>query len=125
MNLKTYIKRLNSVDRTFSTFALRTLTKQVKLFIPEIKQLTPIDTGYLVANYMKTVPTANGNVYEIYAFNIVEYGSWVDIGHRLRNGNWWEGYHFTDKSKTIFAPKFHANVQKAFDEWLKKKLKGS
>lgn len=31
------------------------------------------------------------------AYSKIYYAPFVDDGHRLRNGEWWEGYHFMEK----------------------------
>lgn len=37
--------------------------------------------------------TRKGDVYEIEVYNPVEYASYVEHGHRLKNDGFWEGYH--------------------------------
>lgn len=32
----------------------------------------------------------------IEAYTMIEYAPWVNDGHTLRNGAWWEGYHFME-----------------------------
>lgn len=32
----------------------------------------------------------------IRAYTPIEYAPFVDDGHRLRNGEWWDGYHFME-----------------------------
>lgn len=40
------------------------------------------------------------------------YVVWVDQGHRLRNGNWWEGYHFMDAADVAVEE----NMERVFQE---------
>lgn len=58
----------------------------------------------LVANL---VDWASGVSYEILSEE-AEYWLWVELGHMLRNGAWWEGYHYIENA-------LNANRGKIFD----------
>lgn len=46
------------------------------------------------ANYANSLGIKKqGNTYTIEIINPVDYASYVEYGHRTRNGGWWEGYH--------------------------------
>lgn len=48
----------------------------------------------------------------------VEYASWVNDGHKLANGGWWEGYHYFDISMAIFEKIVAASMERKVVRWL-------
>jgi hypothetical protein len=76
------------------------------------KQLCPIDTG-LAMNSLQTVEVVDGVLVgsDITKFRetavtmaivatggVVFYLPYIEKGHVLRNGQWWEGFHFLQKA---------------------------
>lgn len=79
-------------------------------------------SGTAGKSYAQTLPiTKNGNTYTVEIINPVEYASYVEFGHRTRNGaGWVEGkYMLTiseEKLKKIAPNALEKLVQKAFVE---------
>lgn len=63
-----------------------------------------LDTGELFRN-IASDSKLDGKIGIVTAWYTRPYGEYVDIGHTLRNGEWWEGYHFMDEglAKTLEA----------------------
>jgi len=56
------------------------------------------DTGKLKESLQASLTTwALGLAYEINSEE-AEYWLWVEVGHMLRSGDWWEGYHYIETS---------------------------
>jgi len=58
------------------------------------------------------------------------YAIYVEMGHRLRNGVWWEGYHFLDFDSSNWqvvggfpSQYFRVRVNEIFTEHIKKELR--
>lgn len=49
--------------------------------------LRSIQSNYEMSDGLNGVVTAESNTF---------YDEWVNEGHTLRNGEWWEGYHFME-----------------------------
>ena len=47
----------------------------------------------------------------------VEYAAEVNNGHKLRNGQWWEGYHYFDISITILEKIIVASLERKMVRW--------
>ena len=54
-------------------------------------------TGNLHDSINSNVKSHKGSHATIEAYTKIEYAPFVDDGHTLRNGEWWEGYHFMEK----------------------------
>ena len=50
----------------------------------------------------------------------VEYASYVNDGHKLKNGGWWEGYHYFDISITHLEMIIAASLERKMVTWLRK-----
>lgn len=50
----------------------------------------------------------------------VEYAAEVNDGHKLRNGQWWEGYHYFDISITHLELIIAASMERKMVQWLRK-----
>ena len=53
--------------------------------------------GDLHDSIQSDITAQNKTIAVIRAYSEVEYAPWVNDGHRLRNNEWWEGYHFMEK----------------------------
>ena len=122
------LKRLNDLQREqyiescIKEIAARLLAKVIKR--------TPSKTGYLrrgwtagknqaVNNYVNTLKVRkSGNNYIIDIINPVEYASYVEYGHRTRNGGWVEGRFML----TISEEEIQRDAPRVIENKLKKKL---
>lgn len=62
-------------------------------------QLTP-GHGYITGDLHDSIQsdyTQDGLNGLVRAYSQIEYAPYVDIGHTLRNGEWWSGYHFMEQ----------------------------
>lgn len=50
----------------------------------------------------------------------VEYAAYVNDGHKLPNGQWWEGYHYFDISITHLERIIAASLERKMVQWLRK-----
>jgi hypothetical protein len=48
----------------------------------------------------------------------IKYAKWVNDGHKLRGGGWWEGCHYFDISLLEFERIFKASLEQNLQEWL-------
>ena len=53
-------------------------------------------TGNLHDSIQSNIISQNNLGGVIEAYTMIEYAPWVNDGHTLRNGAWWEGYHFME-----------------------------
>lgn len=49
----------------------------------------------------------------------VEYAADVEYGHKLRNGRWWEGYHYFDISIMHLEKIIAASLERKMLQWLR------
>jgi hypothetical protein len=88
----------------------------------EIIRLGVVDTRRLLNSFDKGDSgcifsiTNNGLALKV-GTNVV-YAGWVNDGHKLRGGGWWEGYHYFDVSLLIFERIFTASLERNLQEWL-------
>lgn len=98
MNLKGYSNKLLAKIAATETFIPIVVNKSIAIINKEIKQLTVVDTGVLQskweAPFSETVKQGNAYIGKIN--NKTNYADYVNTGHHLRNGAWWEGYHFVE-----------------------------
>ena len=57
--------------------------------------------------------------YEADVTNLVEYASYVESGHRTRNGGWWEGRFYQKKAEDLTREEAPKIINKQLDELLK------
>lgn len=112
--LETYAKNIQPVIK-------ETTRNAALLLYREIVKLTPVDTGNLRAAWTieGTVAFRNGNTYELTLSNNVTYGWYVNYGHRLKNGRWWEGKHFVETSEQLVKDEMFVLVQHSIEKYLK------
>lgn len=83
------------------------------------QQLQPghgVDTGKLKESLTKKlIEVAAGAMYKIYS-DEAAYWSFVEIGHMLRNGEWWEGYHYIHNAIEMNRGLLKSKAQQAFHE---------
>ena len=90
-----------------------TISTEMAILGNDTFNLTPVDTGYLrngwfYKGHYSNVTVGNlsykdvikiGNIYSLSFENNTPYAEYVEIGHGLINGNWWEGFHMLEKSE--------------------------
>lgn len=88
----------------------------------EIIRLKVVDTRRLLNSFSRSGSdcvfrmTNNGLALEI--GTNVDYAVYVNDGHKLRGGGWWEGYHYFDISLEIFEKILAVSLEKKLQEWL-------
>lgn len=90
----------------------------------EIIRLEVVDTRALL-NSFKARNRPGHNIFRklsnglgIECGSNLDYASYVNDGHNLRNGEWWEGYHYFDNAKFIFEDIFKEALENKLQEWL-------
>lgn len=84
-------------------------------------ELSPVDQNRLRASFETAATGASNddavferNGMEVLVGSNVEYADYVNTGHKLRNGEWWEGYHYFDDA--------FDELQSQAAEWLAERL---
>lgn len=90
----------------------------------EVIRLEVVDTRALLNSFKKRRKT---NVFKKLDKGLgleigtnLEYASFVNTGHKLRNGEWWEGYHYFDNAKIIYENILNKALEKKMEKWLNK-----
>lgn len=103
-------------------------------FLRAVTKRTPVDTGNLRRNWAGRASSSNpdnysmqvhhvGNKYWITVTNNTEYASYVEYGHRTRNGGGWvPGQFFMTISEQEIQSKSTAIISKKFEMALRKAL---
>ncbi len=133
-NIKVDIRELKAFAQKLKKAANEDLRKQYNIWLEalgmefisivqdEIIRLRVVETRRLLNSFSR------GNsdcVFEITDQGMslmigtnVEYASWVNDGHQLANGRWWEGYHYFDISIAIFEKIVAASMERKVKKWL-------
>ena len=114
-----FYKNMVGVQSDLESWLQDFLNREAMRAYREIKQRTPVKSGTLRKNW-GSVPVAVVNGDQIVAVftNPTEYGIWVEEGHHLRNGVWWEGYHFTRIPLDKVRQALPARFARDFAGWL-------
>ena len=108
--LDKFIKDLNKMDDNIKKELQKLIEKYGGLILRGVKQKTPVDTGMLRRSWQ----LEKGDLY-VKIFNNVEYGIFIEYGHRTRGGkSYVEGVYML---KTTFEKQI-----KNFESDLKKLL---
>lgn len=90
-----------------------------QVFLRNVTNLTPVDTGFLRGNW----DIVRGrDYYQVY--NNTIYGMYVNYGHRTRNGGWVEGQFFVEKSMEMTERSVKKIVRESLVEPLRRYLNG-
>jgi len=88
----------------------------------EVIRLKVVDTRLLLNSFNKG---DTNNVFKklssglgIEVGTIVKYAEYVNTGHKLRNGAWWEGYHYFDNAKVQFERILNRALDNKLQEWM-------
>lgn len=63
------------------------------------------------------------NGYEVQISNNVFYASYVNYGHRTRNGGWWTGYFYKEKSELELESEMPKLLERKLVKFLQDKMK--
>lgn len=78
-----------------------------------------------VKSYVDALPISkNGNVYIVEIINTVEYGIYVEFGHRTVNGGWVNGQFFLTISEQELRSQIDVIIQKKMQKWLREVVNG-
>lgn len=106
----------NNIDRFMREFltelAYRALAKTIKK--------TPHATPFLKLNWKVGDIRITANGYEVDMYNNTEYASYVEFGHRTRNGGWVEGRFMA----TLSLKEVEREMPKYFEKKMKDYLGG-
>ena len=111
----------------------RILLDMGNISLAEVKERTPVDTGYLRRHWFISKVERVGDNFHIELYNTVEYASYVDKGHRTRLGTgaseprnggtpWVEGVFMVETSLKIAEQKLPAIANKHQKKFLKELL---
>lgn len=115
----TFYKNMVGIQRDLESWLQTFLTRESMRAYAEIKKRTPVDTGTLRKNWgAAPIAIVEGNTIIAIFTNPTEYGVWVEEGHHLRNGVWWEGYHFTRIPLDKVRQAMPARFSRDFALWL-------
>jgi hypothetical protein len=72
------------------------------------------DTGLLHNSLIaRLVAEAEGIFYDLLSER-AHYWQWVEFGHHLRNGGWWEGYHYLEEAVIANEGSIRQAIREAF-----------
>lgn len=78
---KRYVKKMKSVDTSFSSWLQSYFTQQCNQFINNVKNLTPVDTGDLRNHWVIDSIVREGDTLICTFSNSMEYATFVEYGH--------------------------------------------
>lgn len=88
----------------------------------EVIRLEVVDTRRLLNSFSRgnsdCVFKIRGDALILNVGTNVIYASYVNDGHKLINGLWWEGYHYFDISIKEFEKLLPASLEKRLQKWL-------
>jgi hypothetical protein len=115
-----FYKNMVGVQQDLESWLVAFLNRESARAYREIKQRTPVDTGLLRGNWgASPVTVVSGSSIVAIFTNPTEYALWVEEGHHLRNGAWWEGYHFTRIPLDKVRQALPARFARDFSSWLR------
>lgn len=101
-DIKDYADKLQ--DKNLLDFISKSVKKNTQLALTNIMLKTPVRTGDMRKAWKTSDTRIKLNSVEIDIINDVKdrkrpifYASYVNDGHWLRNGKWWEGYHMVEE----------------------------
>lgn len=88
----------------------------------EVIRLEVVDTRLLLNSFHKGNPNSVWKKLErglgLQLGSNIKYSDFVNTGHKLKNGQWWEGYHYFDNAKVMFEDIFNEALENKLQEWL-------
>lgn len=100
-------KMLNLAKKEFPDFCEAAAEALSMQLMKRVAELAPVDEQRLRSSFEMAAggfvnddavfeKSKKGAGIEILAGSNVEYADYVNTGHKLRDGSWWEGYHYFD-----------------------------
>lgn len=112
-----FVKSLGDADKDFELFLTDFLVEMANRVIAKVKPRTPVDTGALKASWMIV---EIGKDY-ITIGSPMEYASFVEYGHTLRNGVWKDGRFMLTLSMEEVQKEIPKRFEKSFQQFMKGK----
>lgn len=100
--LKNFIKNVkkNTEPKKIEDLNIEIIRELAQRFFAKVVNKTPKISGYLITNWNIGSIEKHGNFYKIEVFNTTDYASYVNDGHRSRDGaHWVLGRHFIEISE--------------------------
>lgn len=111
--LDKFIKDLNKMDDNIKKELQKLIEKYGGLILRGVKQKTPVDTGMLRRSWQ----LEKGDLY-VKIFNNVEYGIFIEYGHRTRGGkSYVEGVYMLKTTFEKQTKKFESDLEKLLGKY--------
>lgn len=119
-----FYDNFSKINKEFENWLKNFLLQQAQRCIGRTKSRQRakgfIDTGYMVNNWAVGEIRQVGNSLEITVGNSADYASYIEYGHSLRNGGWFQGGFMLTISIDEIERAMPSRFQKSFIEFLKK-----
>ena len=111
--LDKFIKDLNKMDDNIKKELQKLIEKYGGLILRGVKQKTPVDTGMLRRSWQ----LEKGDLY-VKIFNNVEYGIFIEYGHRTRGGkSYVEGVYMLKTTFEKQIKNFESDLEKLLEKY--------
>lgn len=116
-----YRKELKACLDDISQIDKRIVNKALNASLAQVKLLSPVDSGYLRRSWFIERARKRGSGVEGSLYNIAEYASYVNFGHRLKNKagetvGYIPGKYFLEKSmhlgEKVMVEEFKKEIEK-------------
>lgn len=112
--LKAFANRLKKADNAaFETAKKAALSDCADRFVRYVRKKTPVKSGHLKGSWHRDSIKERGKTLSVDIYNQVNYASYVEYGHRTRNGKGWvDGKYMMTKAQTFLNSKMSDIVAK-------------
>lgn len=123
LTLKEFRDRLSKLSgKSKDNFIRRELTYCGGKLLELTKKKTPVDTGALRATWKLSNPRKYGDGWEIIMKNPMKYATYVEFGHRLKNGGYYPGRYMATKSINYVKTKIPKEIEADIVLWFENTL---
>lgn len=112
-----FVKSLGDADKDFELFLTDFLVEMAQRVLAKVRPRTPVDTGSLRASWSIVEVTTD----TITIGSPMEYASFVEYGHTLRNGVWKDGRFMLTLSMEEVQKEIPKRFEKSFQQFMKGK----
>ena len=112
-----FVKNLGDADKDFELFLTDFLVEMAQRVLAKVRPRTPVDTGSLRASW-SIIEVTNDT---ITIGSPMEYASFVEYGHTLRNGVWKDGRFMLTLSIEEVQKEIPKRFEKSFQQFMKGK----
>lgn len=112
-----FVKNLGDADKDFELFLTDFLVEMAQRVLAKVRPRTPVDTGSLRASWSIVEVTNDA----ITIGSPMEYASFVEYGHTLRNSVWKDGRFMLTLSIEEVQKEIPKRFEKAFQQFMKGK----